>query len=193
VTDSYEVFPLSADIVTEHAYLGTLADSPVTYEFVTSASTTFTTQLTQRYQSGGQPILFSLMVVRQNGNNGGVTEVSRINPAIEDWVTRKDSVLGMSLWQSTKVSKEVGPGSYLVEVSTSDNQGRYRLMIGDEDNVQLGYFNTLGQTRTTQKFFGLSSVRMLMSSYVYYPLGICLLLAGFLKFRRYRKLSPYGD
>ena len=158
-----------------HAYLGELEDYPIMYEVDVDEPITFNAQVRQRHSQAVDPIPFSLIVIRQNDNGGGVTEVVRLNPSKDDWTTIKDSVFGMTFWESEKLSAEVEPGTYRIEISTPENQGRYMLMIGDSDQSS-GYFETLGNVRTTQKFFGLSFLKMLTSSYVYYPIGIFLVL-----------------
>ena len=66
------------------------------------------------------------------------------------------------------------------------------LMIG-ENQQSNSYFETLGNVRTTQKFFGYSFFKLLTSSYVYYPLGILLLLFAIYRTWKYRKSIAYVD
>lgn len=196
VTDIIEPYDVTLvdDVSAGQMLLGDLADFPIMYEVSIKATTTLVTQLSQRFQGGTDPVLFSLLIVRQNDLDGGVTEVARVKAEAKDWVTRKDSVLGLSLWETAVASSSLIPGNYLLEVSTALNYGRYRLQIGENiehiaDNS--GYFTTLGQVRTTQKFFGMSFLSILLSSYVYYPFGILVLLLGLFKIGRYRKSSKY--
>ncbi|MEY3783773.1 MAG: hypothetical protein RLZZ230_95 [Candidatus Parcubacteria bacterium] len=187
----YEIVPIAGEISQKHVLLGTLDNFPIMYELTAATTTTLITQLAQRYESDAVPLPLSLIIVRQNDEDGGVTEVARINPKTEDWSVRKDSVFGMSFWESSVASREIQPGTYRVEVSTAVNQGHYVLTLGDNAETD-GYFATLGQVRTMQKFFGLSFLSMLLSSYVYYPIGILLLLYGFFRVHRYRKALKYA-
>ncbi len=182
----YEIVPIEGDIQMKQILLGALDNFPIMYEVSVSTTTTLTTQLAQRYESDATPLTLSLIIVRQNDTDGGVTEVARINPKAEDWSRRNDSVFGMSFWESAVASREVEPGVYHIEVSTAVNEGLYLLKIGDGAEKD-GYFSTLGHVRTMQKFFGFSFFRMLWSSYVYYPMGILLVLYGFYRTHRYLK------
>jgi hypothetical protein len=174
VTEPYEIVPLQAEAGQKQVYVGTLEDFPVMYEVVVSATTTLTAQLSQRRQ-GEVPRNLALMIVRNDDQGGGVTEVGRLTPGAAEWGVRKDGVFGMTFWESTVFAEEVGPGTYRVEVSTPDNQGPYMLTVGEVDGPA-GYFKTLGMVYTTQKVFGSTFLGMLRSTYVYYPLGIMLLL-----------------
>lgn len=187
VTSPYEIVPISADTSIKHILLGVLEGFPVMYEIDVATTTTLSFQIDQLYQTDAEPIPFSLMLVRQNDDDGGVTEVARIKAKAEDWQVRKDEVLGFSLWEQEVSTTSVEPGIYRLEISTAVNQGKYRLVMGEDLFDKTGYFSTLGQVRTTQKFFGFSIFRMLLSSYIYYPLGILLLLHGFYWVNRYRK------
>lgn len=187
VAKPYEIVPMSADMSTQHIMLGALEGFPIMYEVNIASTTALRIQVGQLYQSDAQPIPFSVMLVRQNDDDGGVTEVARIKTKPEDWQVRKDGILGFSLWEQEVNTTSVEPGIYRLEISTAVNQGKYRLVLGDDLVAKTGYFATLGQVRTTQKFFDFSIFKMLTSSYVYYPLGILLILFGFYRVNRYRK------
>lgn len=186
VTTPYEIVPLKSELSVQQAYLGSLEEFPIMYEVKVISTSTLVTQVAQLYGNEIKPIPFSLMVVRLNDANDGVTEVARITPVENEWLVKKDPVLGFSLWESDVINTEIGAGTYRVEVSTPDNRGRYRLMIGDQDVEKVGYFTTLGQIYTTQSFFDYSFLRLFLSSYVYYPASILLILYIFycLKYRR---------
>ncbi len=186
VTEPYQIIPLEAVIEEKQAYVSVLEGYPVMYEVVVEATTTLSARLSQRYRSSVAPLNFGLMVVRTDEQGGGVTEVGRSFPSATEWEKRKDRVYGMTFWDTDTFSSEVGPGTYRIEVSTPENKGAYRLIIGENDEGA-GYFKTLGQIYTTQKTFGLSFLSLLRSSYVYYPLGIMLLLFAIQRTWKYRK------
>ncbi len=182
----YEIVPIDTLPETKHVYLGKLDNFPIMYEVTVTEPVSLTAQLSQRYKGQPEPIGFSLMMVRQDDTGGGVTEVARLRTEVSDWTRKKDSAYGMSFWETEILSREVKPGTYRIEVSTPENIGRYRLTFG-EINEPVGYFATLAQVRATQKFFGYSFMRMLTSSYIYYPLGIFLLLIVIHRTWKYRK------
>ena len=188
-TEPYAVVPLSDAPEIKQAFLGTLQDFPIMYETTSAEPFTLTVQLAQR--ATAEPDKFSLMIVRQNDTDGGVTEIDRLPFSADEWQARKDSVYGMTFLESPVVTALVEPGTYRVEVSTPENAGQYRLTFGAGE-VETGYFATLGNVRTTQKFFGQSVANMLLSSYVYYLLGIIILLIVLQRTWKYRKSIAHG-
>lgn len=186
-TKPYDIIPFAEGLDIKQVYLGQLEDFPVMYESALTSTTTLTVQVSQRFQSAINPLGLALMIVRVDDKDGGVAEVARLRPSAEDWGIRKDKVYGMTFWDSELVTKELGPGLYRIEVSTPDNIGAYALTVGEFDDW-LGYFETLSRVRAVQDNFGYSVFGMLRSSYVYYPLGIILLLFVMhhtWKFRKY--------
>jgi hypothetical protein len=190
-TQPYEIIPLQADPTIRQVYLGELNNFPVMYEFVSAEDFDISVQLSQPRRGSVEPTLFSLMIVRQDDRGGGVSEVARLSTSVSDWSLRKDSTYGLTFYETEPVEKSVGPGTYRVEVSTPENLGQYRISIGTEE-PRLGYWETLSRVNTTQQFFGFSFMKMLTSSYIYYPLGILLLLFVLYRTWKWRKTIMYG-
>lgn len=190
-TEPYAVVDLATYTGVQELYLGNLNDFPIMYEFSVSEEQVLRAELSQRY-TGKEPIKFSLIVVRIDDNTGSVKEVVRLNPTSDDWRVERDRVIGMTFWRGPKLEETLATGTYRVEVSTPDNQGKYGLLLGTVSS-DAGYFATLGTVRTVQKFFGHTFFRLLASSYVYYPLGILLLIFGLRKTWQYRKLITNGS
>jgi hypothetical protein len=129
------------------------------------------------------------MIVRVNDDGSGVTEIARQRSETVAWTERKESVYGLRFYDGVVLRQSLEPGTYRVEVSTPVNHGAYMLRIGSEADP-LGYFATLGQVRAVQKHYDYSIVKMLTSSYVYYPLGIIFLLILFYRTIKFtRKVS----
>lgn len=190
VSEPYEIVPLVSSPEEKQVYLGELQNFPIMYEVESEEGFTIALQLSQDYKNGVEPTLFSVMIVRKDDRGGGVTEVVRLNTTDEDWLTRKERAYGMTFQDSPVIEQVVGPGTYRIEVSTPQNLGKYQLTIGTESQ-KLGYGETLGRIYTTQKFFGYSPVKILTSSYVYYPLGIALVLLLMYRTWRWRKLITH--
>jgi hypothetical protein len=181
-TEAYEIIPITGDPFTERQYLGSLDGFPDMYELTTTVGFPLKVRVQQR--SIDTPIPFSLIVVRQNDDNGGVSEIARFQE--EKWLTVEDSTLGITLLESSVFEKEIAPGTYRIEVSTPDNLGTYALVVGDE-LVTPGYIATLGDIRQLQKHFGYSVGSLLRSPYIFYPLGSILIIIGIILTRRYTK------
>lgn len=189
-TIPYEPQVIDSAISNQTQYLGLLAGDPHMYEFTIGVDTTLTLQVTQR--AGDTPIPFSLIAVRENTQNAGVVEVGRLRAKDITWEEKRDSALGLTLAHSPTFEAEIGPGVYRVEVSTPENLGAYMLTVGSIE-APAGYFETLADVRTIQKFFGVSIFGMLLSSYVLYPLGIVVLLALFYyTWRNRARLQKYA-
>jgi len=171
-TIPYEPQIIDSNINRQAEYLGLLAGDPHMYEFTIGETATLLLQVVQL--SAGTPIPFSLIAVRENTQNAGVVEVGRLRANDISWENSRDSKLGLTFAYSPTFEAEIGPGVYRVEVSTPENAGAYMLVIGSEE-VSVGYFQTLADVRMIQKFFGASIFRMLLSSYILYPLGIVVL------------------
>lgn len=184
ISQPYEIFPIEATAQAQIAYLGSLENYPVMYEVTSDEPFTFNAFVSQSTQREIQPL--SLLLIRKNDRGGGVAEVARMSVDTGQWQRTKDSLLGMTFVQSPSISEEVSAGTYRIEVSSPDNQGRYLLQIGNQPTDQ-GYLTTLSEIRTTQKHFGLGLFSILKSSYVYYPLGILVLLFAFYKTWQYSR------
>ena len=173
--EAYEVIPIEGDPYVQREYLGDLADFPDMYELTSDVS--FTLKIRVRQRTGDEAVPFGLMLVRQNEDDGGVSEVARINQPVSEWTKVSEPMLGMSFLEGSLIEKEVSPGTYRVEVSTPDNKGDYMLILGDEP-VRSGFFTSFAHIYKTQRHFGYTPLHFLFSSYVYYPLGIMLVLYG---------------
>lgn len=169
----YEVYMADSDISTRAEYLGELIGDPHMYEFSIGSDTKLTLKLLQMKEESLVPL--SLIAVKQNNQNAGVVEVGRLVSKDITWAEVDDSALGLDLVSSQTFEAMLTPGIYRVEVSTAENYGKYLLTIGEAE-ANPGYFSTLADIRMIQKFFGASVFSLLLSSYVYYPLGIIVLL-----------------
>lgn len=185
ISQPYEIVPIEAAPPVQQNYLGTLDNFPIMYEQSSEEPFTFAAQVLQPANADMQPI--TLLLIRTNDRGGGVTEVTRMVASPSDWVTRKDNKLGMTFAASPVISEQVEAGTYRLEVSSPDNHGQFLLTIGQEVTAP-GYFAELSAIRQTQAYFGYGIFSMVKSAYIYYPLGIALLLFAFFKTWQYRHL-----
>ena len=184
--EQYEPYPVQSDFYTSTTYLSALTGEPQLYEFTVDVSDTLPLMLLQRASGRVEPL--GLLVVEVLGDGKGVREVARQNVPPEEWQLYADPVLSIALRQTPAFEVALMPGTYQVEVSAPDNRGRYALVMG-VDGTPAGYFDTLGAVRTIHSHFGYSFLRMLGSSYIYWPLGIVLLLLTVYKlFRLHMRL-----
>ncbi|MCD5381082.1 MAG: hypothetical protein LR008_00730 [Candidatus Pacebacteria bacterium] len=185
IDQPYEIVTIEGSLEEGESFLGELNSFPVMYEVIAEENIDLDVQIRQRYNNSDEPYGFSLILIRQNERDSGVTEVSRLRPKPDDWTVAKDSAAGMTFWESDLLSQTIEPGVYRIEISTSDNTGQYMLTFGNQERNS-GYFQTIRDAHTTQKFFDYSFFRILTSSYVYYTLGILLLLVAIYRTWKYR-------
>jgi hypothetical protein len=185
ITVPYEVQTIDGQIENKVQYLGALEGDPHMYEFSIGADANLVLTISQL--ENDTPLPFSLIVVKQNDRNAGVVEVGRLKNKDISWLENNDSVLGLSLLNSQVFEAGVTPGLYRFEISTPDNLGSYMLSVGTK-NDDVGYFATLSDIHQIQNFFGFSIFSMFLSSYVYYPIGIIIILLLFYKTWRKRNL-----
>lgn len=182
-TVPYEVSIMNPNIEIKAEYLGELTGYPQMYEFAIGTDKNLVLRLKQL--DNDIPIPFSLIVVRENNNKGGVSEIGRIKAVDAEWSVVKDAVLGLTFLQGKEFNTNIGTGVYRVEVSTPDNFGKYLLEVGTEADGH-GYFSTLSDIREIQKFFDKTIFSLIKSSYYHYPLGIILIVVLFYLTRRYK-------
>jgi hypothetical protein len=181
---AYEVITIETAPIVKQEFLGTLEEYPEMFEFTTSEAMTLRAQVWQRYSDTPAPLAF--IAVRQDDRGGGVTEVSRVKQNPSDWDVVREGVLGMKFLQSGVMERQIEPGTYRIEVSSPVNQGDYLLVLGTEDD-SVNFFSMIGNIWSTQQHFGHWPFRMLLSSYVYYPIGIGILLFAFYLTHQYRR------
>lgn len=175
-TIPYEVLTIDGQISNRAEYLGELTGYPQMYEFTIGKEEELNLAIIQKNTEA--PLKLSLIVVKENTHNAGVTEVGRLGYNEVTWNERKDSTLALTLLEADEFIKPLTAGTYRVEVSTPDNYGKYMLVVGKEA-VDSGYFKLLRDVRTIQSFFGLPFVAIVLSSAFYYPLGIIILIGLF--------------
>lgn len=166
----------NSDTYQERILLGDLDQFPDMYEMVFDKGGDIKIQLKQRDTEELSP--FSLLMVRVN-DDGSVGEVFRHQTPVEEWSYVNDMMLGFNLREDEVLTKSLEAGTYRLEVSTPTNEGAYMLILGDEPTKD-SFFATLGGIFTTQQHFGFTWLRFLLSSYVHYPLGIIVVIAGIL-------------
>lgn len=180
----YEVSMIEGDPYITREYLGSLEDYPEMYELTTDVAIDISIKVRQRASSKAVP--YGLILVRQNDDNGGVSEIGRLNQPLEEWTEVRHSPFGMRFLESQTFTMNIKPGTYRIEVSTPDNRGAYMLVLGDEPALA-GFFGTIADAYRVQRHFGYLPFHIFFSSYVYYSLGSLLIIYGIYRTYRYKK------
>ena len=162
-------------------WLGTLEGFPDLYEFTISEPTTLHLQLTQDTLS--EPSALQLLVVRQNDDSRGVSEVFRQAIAVEEWEPRTSLTLGLPRISMPESSEELAPGTYRVEVSSPNNDGNYLLYAGRESE-STSFYVGISDLLLIQSHFEASPFRVFLSIYFLIPLLLILSIGAWFKYRR---------
>lgn len=158
-------------------YIGELNRFPHTYQFdlTEPQSVSFAILVpeldTPEMKPGG-------IIVRQVAE-GGVAEVTRLNPKEVEWEVWSDSVTGDTYLRGPAYQGELEPGSYLIEVQAPSNQGKYALQYGEGSPTEgVGYFASVGSLPALKRWHGKSVVRVVEARHVYIPLLLIIVFGG---------------
>jgi hypothetical protein len=176
----YEAIEID-ELEAHQTWLGLLSGFPDLYEFTLSEPTTLYTQLAQDLQEA--PSDFQLLIVRQNDDNGGVSEIARQSESVDDWNQSLPFTLGLTTISMPTLVAELSAGTYRVEVSAPDNLGEYMLYIGTEPESPR-IFVSIADLWTVHNHFDVSPLRILISVYFLIPLLLALTLYTLIKRRR---------
>ncbi len=169
----YDVVTISGEPEQQQILLGELDNAPEMYEIKSDADFTLTAEIRAVPGDIVQPQL-SGIIVRQK-EVLGVEEVARLKADDASWTPARDKTSGLVYLSGPFWSGKLKAGTYHIEVSTPNNAGKYMLVIGSKDDG-MGYFDTLHAIGLLYDFYGYGSFHMLLSAYVYYPIGIVLVV-----------------
>lgn len=144
----------------EQHFYGELADYPHTFSFVVDEPLSLAVAVSVPKDSKYKK---SIIVIREEKN--GVSEVGRVTHNETAWTPAFDWRLGRGFLEAEHLTAEIEPGSYRLEVSSPDNHGKYKLMIGTESNRQW-FFTRLKERATGARFFGDSWLSVLRAPLV---------------------------
>ncbi len=185
VPTQYEVITIQNPEI-EQLILGELTDAPEMFEIVSDVPFTLTAEIRAIPNTSGATLpQLSGIIIRQKEIRG-VEEVARLNSSDAPWTVQTDLDSGLVYQAGPYFSESVDAGTYRIEVSNPNNQGKYLLLIGNQQD-QNGYFASLSDIKRVYTFYDLSTVRMVSSPYVYYPLLVIivgLLIFGTWYYRR---------
>ncbi len=180
------------DIVTisnpdvSQAFYGELVGFPHTYEIEAKEPFTLTVEvLMPDIDSSNNTV--SGIVVRNVTGSGRVTEVTRLLAKGASWSSFFEPWGGDSYRRGGTFSKEVEAGTYRIELSTPVNLEKYVLVVGEKEESDLGYFETLERIMDVKVFFGKSRIMVIQSPLAYVPLLILFCILGFVYYRRRRQ------
>ena len=185
VPTQYEVITIQNPEI-EQLILGELTDAPEMFEIISEVAFTLTTEIRAIPNTSGATLpQLSGIIIRQKEIRG-VEEVARLNSSDAPWTVLTDPESGLVYQAGPYFSEPVPAGTYRIEVSNPNNQGKYLLLIGNQKDSN-GYFASLSDIQSVYAFYDLSTIRMVSSPYVFYPLGVIILILLIISTWYYRR------
>lgn len=173
-----EVIPIK-EPEQKQVFYGQLQNFPHTYEFVAKEGT----HLYVRVEIPKQEThLKSLIVTREELR--GVSEVGRVSYNTSQWTSVRDPSLGRTFSQADALETDLEGGIYRIEVSSPENIGKYRLIVGTQDQ-ESGLLSHMREAFVASQFLGGNPFSALRSPIIYTTV-IVLVLLGYVVRRVYK-------
>jgi hypothetical protein len=172
----YEIVPLVNDSERAQIVFGKLDGYPEMVEFAVTSTTTVMFGL-RGIPRDDAPVTELSGILIKVEEPRGVSEIIRLEPGEASWQTLRDDVSRLPYYQGPVAEATLGVGTYRFEVSTPDGYGEYLLTIGDVSRGS-GLMTTWQSVQTLYDFYGVSKLGMLLTSLLFYPIGIVLILSG---------------
>lgn len=182
--DGHEVIALS-DVQVSRVLFGVLNSFPHTYEFTVNEPSAFKAVIAV-HDTEGQANDASIILVKEERR--GVSEIGRTQGKKENWQISHDRVLVESFRTGGTIESQLQSGTYVLEVSSPNNDAAYQLTLGVEDQHN-GYFSSVRTLFAVKHLFGSSYFTALLSPLLYVPFAVlCLCGLILLYWRRTRQL-----
>lgn len=163
-------------------FFGKLNNFPHTFDFSLAEKMDFSASV-YVHDEASQKNDVSIILVKKERR--GVSEIGRTSVKNDSWEIDFDHVLVESFRKGGTIAAPLEAGEYTLEVSAPNNDGAYRLRIGE--SVHRGYFESVRVLFEIKHLFGSSAFSAILSPLLYVPiLLILLILCGFLYFRSRR-------
>lgn len=187
IEDATPVVAIPIDDITRSRMLyGDLDNFPHTYEFsVTKPTALYAQVLVPDIASAKNTV--SAIIIRLPDGRGRVTEVARLEAKDAMWTREFEPWVGDSYRSGSMFEKEIGPGTYRIEVHTPDNVEKYALRVGTRDDMEIGYIERVRRIVAVKAFFEKSPLRVIESRYVYMPIAVLVLCVGAWSWYKRRK------
>jgi len=165
------------------AFHGELADFPHTYEIVASEEFNLYVEILVPDIDSSENII-SGIIIKEQEDSGRVIEVTRLKAVDASWESQKNKEFDEWYRVGPKFEEVLEAGTYRIETNTPDNIGKYVLVVGANDEMDIGYFDYIGRMVDVKKFSERSPFLIILSPYIYIP----ILIIGIVWFsvRRYR-------
>lgn len=169
-------------------FFGALAEFPHTYEIIATEPFHLFVQISVPNIESSADIL-SGIIIKEPSGKGRVEEIARLPAQSATWDSSYEWWSGDSYRKGPSFEKDLGPGTYRIEVNTPNNREKYILQVGTENEMVFGYFETVRRIVAVKKFFEKSPLRVVESPLILIPL---LSIAGVWMLLWYRRRKQRG-
>lgn len=185
--ESYEEIQVLEDPTIRQYHYGVLQSFPHTYEFSLDASTTIAVSLWVPELS--LPVTNLNAIVVKKLRNGSVEEVYRLNAPDASWQVKHDRWGTDSYLVGPAYEGELPTGTYLLEVNSPTNVGKYVLVVGDTSSNSFGdMWRKMVSTYSTKRFHEKKVWSVLTAPVIFVPFGVTVLAGlGLLQVHRRRR------
>jgi len=177
------------DPVLAQTFYGDLVDFPHTYQIIATEPFHLFLQIkVPDIESSTNNI--SGIIIKEPAGKGRVEEIARLKGKDASWESTYEWLSMDAYRNGPSFEKDLGPGTYRIEVSTPDNREKYVLVVGTREEMALGYFETVRRLVDIKAFSGKSRLRVVESPLVFVPL---LSIGGLITFWYRRRVSRLGS
>jgi len=160
-----------ADSKASQEFFGRLDDFPHTFEFEVNETFPFKAAIFVP-DWPVQKNDVSIILVKEERR--GVSEIGRTSIKAVPWESQYDSMIVESFRSGGSLETSIEPGRYKLEVSSPNNEGKYRLVLGTE-KIDRNYFIDLRVLFEVTEFLENSKLGTIRSPLLYWPLLIVLI------------------
>ena len=181
VYERYEDTQIIADPTISRAFYAELTGFPHNYEFTLDTEKEISVELLNPDIKEATDNRSAIIVKYEKR---GVSEVARLNYQDADWESFYEPFGGDSYRRGPAFKGTLPAGRYLLEVNTSENFGKYVLVVGQLENFsEVGFLETLKRIYQVKQFYGKPPIATLQSPFYLVPVSI-LLMTGVIVYRR---------
>jgi hypothetical protein len=169
------------------AFYGELTNFPHTYEIRASEPFTLYTQILVPDIQEQKNIVSGIIIKVPIYEKRRVEEITRLHAKDAQWESSLVFFEGNSYRKGPFFEKELEAGLYRIEVHTPDNLEKYVLVVGEREEMTIGYFEHMYRLVQIKIFFEKSSIMVIQSPIVYVPFLTIVLCGSVFWYRFLRK------
>jgi hypothetical protein len=168
------------DATTPFEYFGRLDDYPHTFEFEIAQTMPFKAAIfVPDWEVQKNDI--SIIIIKEERR--GVSEVGRTRIKEQSWDTVRDLKFVETFRSGGYLEGTLEPGVYRLEVSSPNNEGKYRVVWGTK-KVDRNYFDDVRALFEVKSFLNTSTWSVVLSPLIYIPLFLLIGIAVYIVRKR---------